>query len=560
VTQEQVDLAISGMRPLDFAVDWTNVMMLLTGQPLHAFDYDKLVKVGGTDKPKIVVRQAKDGEKMTLLDGRTIEMDANDIVVTSNDVPVALAGAMGGANTVIDENTKRIVVESATFSLYNLRRTQMKHGIFSEAVTRFTKGQPTELTRPVLCEFARRVQPDYEVVSQVFDEYPKQEKNPKIEVTAAEINGILGTDYSKELVERTLANVGFENWTAPWWRTDVRIKEDVVEEVGRLLGYDNIPLELPLRTAKAARKNALLELMSRVREILSSYGASEVLTYSFVHGDLLKKVGQDAKNSYRLVNSISPELELIRQSLMPSLLDKVEGNVRDGYERFALFEMNPKSQKSDGLTEEKVPVEVWKLALVYADVNGRDAFYQAKALLDGLLGELGVVAMYEPAEKCLSSTGKPFELKRAASVFAEGLEAPLAICGELRGSVRKGLALPEATAGFELDLDKLLGLTKVRESREESRYPAAERDLTLQVPVKVPYEKAAATVREATMRELWVKVTPTAIYQGGDAEYKNLTWHLEVASYEKTLTSEEVRAIMDSIGERAHDELGAKVV
>ena len=138
------------MRPVSQIVDATNLAMLETGQPLHAFDYDKFIAVGGSDQPKILVRRAKDGEKLTLLDDTVVDLNENDIVITSNDIPVALAGAMGGKNTEIDENTKRILLESATFSLYNLRKTQMAHGIFSEAITRFTKGQPAFGTVPAL--------------------------------------------------------------------------------------------------------------------------------------------------------------------------------------------------------------------------------------------------------------------------------------------------------------------------------------------------------------------------------------------------------------------------
>jgi len=269
-------------------------------------------------------------------------------------------------------------------------------------------------------------------------------------------------------------------------------------------------------------------------------------------------VGQDEKNSYRLVNSISPDLELIRQSILPSLLDKVSGNVRDGYSRFALFEMNAKSQKSDGLTDERVPVEAWKLALVYTDEAGQDGFYQAKALLDELLYELGVKAEYRPMKKALSSTGRPFELDRSAEVVVE--DKVLGLCGELKRSVQKELSLPEGTAGFEIGLETLIGLAKLRGEERQSRYPSAGRDLTLQVPVEVSYEEALRVVEAALPKELWATIDPVGIYQGEDKEYKNVTWHLEVASYEKTLTSDDTRAIMEKIGEDARDVLGAKIV
>ena len=150
----QTYLSRIGMRPINAIVDVTNYLMMLTGQPLHAFDYDKLVKVAG-GKADIHVRAGRDGETLELLDGKIIKISPEDIVITAGETAVALAGAMGGANTEIDVNTKKIVIESATFNLYNLRATQMRHGIFSEAITRFTKGQPADQTVPVLFEAVR---------------------------------------------------------------------------------------------------------------------------------------------------------------------------------------------------------------------------------------------------------------------------------------------------------------------------------------------------------------------------------------------------------------------
>ena len=207
LTLDAVSLAKAGMRSIDPMVDLTNILMLETGQPLHAFDYDKLVAVGGTDQPEIVVRSAKAGEELQLLDGKVVQCTADDILITSNNVPVAMAGAMGGKNTEIDPSTKRVVLESATFSLYNLRKTQMAHGIFSEAITRFTKGQPATMTMPVLAEAVKRL--DVEVTA-VADDYPGKEKESVVKITTDEINGLLGSNYSTEEIVNTLENVGFE--------------------------------------------------------------------------------------------------------------------------------------------------------------------------------------------------------------------------------------------------------------------------------------------------------------------------------------------------------------
>ena len=390
-------LSKSGMRPVDPIVDVTNYLMLLTGQPLHACDYDKFVAVGGNDKPQIVVRLAKAGEKLTLLDGKEIELNENDIVICSSDVPVALAGAMGGLSTAIDENTRNIILESATFSLYNLRKTQMVHGIFSEAITRFTKGQPPYQTLTVAEDCAGMLSDGFRVTA-VADEYPKSLKQIVVRVNVNQINGLLGTNYSEDLIKKTLENVGFVAKAkrgelevfVPEWRTDIHIKEDIIEEVGRLLGYDNIVPILPLHGT--AEKNKMLALKSEVRELLKSFGANEVLTYSFVSERLLKKANLDVKNSYRIVNSISPELQYVRQTIVPSLLEKAYVNQKIPYDKFALFEMNKVYQKEWGLDVENVPVEKMQLGFVVAERKGTGAaYYKAKFYLEKILDAINSI-------------------------------------------------------------------------------------------------------------------------------------------------------------------------
>ena len=197
LTKDQIFLAKAGMHSISDIVDATNIVMLKTGQPLHAFDFDKFKKLGDT----LSVRLATDGEKLTLLDSKTVELVSTDILICAGDTPVALAGAMGGESTAIDENTKTILLESATFSLYHLRKTQMSHGLFTEAITRFTKGQPTSGTLPALSLCASLLPA---ALVSASDFYPNPSIPQKITISADKINSILGTDYSIELIEKTL--------------------------------------------------------------------------------------------------------------------------------------------------------------------------------------------------------------------------------------------------------------------------------------------------------------------------------------------------------------------
>jgi len=587
----------SGMRPIDPIVDLTNYLMLLTGQPLHAFDYDKLIKVGKTPTPKIIVRAAKPNEKLALLDGRTIKCTDNDILITSNNTPVALAGAMGCQNTVIDENTKKIIIESATFSLYNLRKTQMQHGIFSEAITRFTKGQPAGNTLPVIKQFATLSAHQLKPLA-IFDEYPKPVKPSVVKITTHNINSLLGTDYTADLIKKTLENVGFGvtakdcaisdcaqmdasrtvrshdedlatrpatagarsvsvthpsstsngvifTVTPPYWRTDIHIKEDIIEEVGRLLGYDNITPTTP--PVFSATPNPMFTLKTKIRNILSNLGANEILTYSFVSERLVKNANQDPKNSYRIINSISPDLQLFRQSLIPSLLDKTFLNVKVPYDHFALFEMNKVYQKAYGQDKDGLPIEKDKLALVLTNRKSNDiAYYEAKLIAEQLFAELNIKVNFNPIVP-KNATGLPFEQHRSADVKAED-GTHLGIVGEFKKSVLNNFKLPAYTAGFDFNLNQLLELAQPTTKAD----PLALVENATSVDITINSSAIYQTIHDQITKildqqNLIFTVKPQAIYQPKGKTTKNLSFHLEFAHPDKTLDSTAIDAIMKQL-------------
>lgn len=613
LTHDQVFLAKAGMRAIDPMVDLTNILMLETGQPLHAFDYDKLVTVGEAEAPKIVVRAAKDGEELQLLDGKTISCTTDDILITSNDVPVALAGAMGGKNTDIDASTTRVVLESATFSLYHLRKTQMAHGIFSEAITRFTKGQPATMTLSVLVEAVHRL--DVGVLANA-DDYPGKEKQNVVKITTDEINGLLGTGYSVEEIVKTLENVGFKvevseitaqggvhvsvrgandqagagpnhgplgldsesatapraetsrqdpvrcsvntaalKVTVPKWRTDIHIKEDIIEEVGRLLGYDNIALSLPTRPFIEATIDPLISLKTELRAILSdNLSMHELLTYSFVSQSLLEKVGMEVDNSYEIVNSISPELQRFRQQIVPSLLDKVRENLKSGHRDFCLYEMNQVSVKSAGLTSEGTPQLKMHLGIV--DLGD---FYQLKMKLLAMFRELKVSLEYKQLSPETAKHDSYLEPKRSAEIFVQGQK--IGAFGEVRAAVLRQFKLDKTVSALELNLEKLSTCTREMKTKFKlSKFPFVERDLTLKVDEEAPFGRFdQVLVGYFDEKKLIAEVTPVSIYQGDDTATKNLSFHLKFSDPEKTLKTEEISAIMEEIT-IAVSQIGAEVV
>ena len=515
-------LAKSGMHSISKIVDVTNYLMLLTGQPLHAFDYDKFTQVGKTVEPKVIIRQAKNGEKFDLLDGSTIECNENDILITSNNVPVGLAGAMGGANTMIDENTKNVFLEAATFSLYNLRKTQMAHGIFSEAITRFTKGVPASGTFNVLAEAIKEMNGK---PIDMNDEWPSYGGPNVVEITVDEINGLLGTQYDEALVTKTLENVGFDVSkksanliiVAPAWRTDIHIKEDITEEVGRLLGYDNITPVLPSHFT--AIKNNTFEARKYIRNVMARFGASEVLTYSFISGQLMEKVGQEPKNAYKIVNSISPELQFVRQSIVPSLLEKTYMNEKLPVERFAIFEMNMVYRKEWGMNDENVPIEKASLGFVVAErKNSETAFYKAKKYAQKLFDELNITAEFLPIkDKAKRAEEMPFELKQSAEMMVDG--EYIGIVGEFKNSVQHAFKLAPYVAGFEVDLDKLIEKmshkTTVRIKQRKIE------DLTITTD-----RSYAETLKEVEDKYPDAEILPGVIYQAEGQKSRNITFHI----------------------------------
>lgn len=571
----QTFLSRSGVRPINAIVDVTNYLMLLTGQPLHAFDYDKVLKVSD-GKAEIHVRKARDGETLTLLDGRTIELSTEDIVIAAGETPVALAGAMGGSETEIDHTTKNIILESATFNLYNLRSTQMRHGIFSEAVTRFTKGQPAELTAPVLSEAVKMLGEltGARPVSETAEAYPGKKDPVTLTLTSDVVNGLLGSGYSGEAIVKTLQNVEFEavveaneiKVTAPYWRSDIHIVEDIIEEVGRINSYDSITPMLPGRDFTAVLPAAYDQLRATVRSLLVSAGANEVLTYSFVHGDMMKKANQDPAGAYRITNSISPDLQYYRQSISPSLIANVHANIKAGYSHFALFEMNKFHVKKTGMTEEGVPKELDSVAFVITKSKAEPSapYYEAKAYVDYLADKLHLDLVYEPLEDDNDyPVTLPFEPKRSARVWDRKTRERVGVVGEYRRSVAKAFKLPDYTAGFEVSTIALLRLTSDRPSfyAPSSKFPKVERDICFKVDEAVTYQAVVDAVQSVfDISPLEASLLPVDLYQAEAENTKNITVRLTFTSFEKTLTGDEATNFTEQVVNSVVSATGAVVV
>lgn len=557
----QTYLARVGLKPHSAVVDTTNYLMMLTAQPLHAFDYDKLKQVNN-GQIDIHVRAGREQEKLVLLDGREIELSPDDIVIANGQTAVALAGAMGGRDTEIDQDTTNVLLESASFNLYNLRNTQMRHGIFSEAITRYTKGQPAELTAPVLAEAAYilSISADAKLASQA-ESYPQPTQVEPVSLTKQSINQTLGSDYSLDSMKQTLENVGFAVETTdqhltvrpPYWRTDIHIPEDIMEEVGRLNGFDNIEPTLPQRDFTAVQPDDFDRLRGDIRQALVRAGANEVLTYSFIHGKTLQKSQQDPRDSYRITNSLSPDLQYYRQSLTPSLLGLVHPNIKKGYHKFALFELNKTHNKGMDLTAEKVPAEINRLSLVLASKqrSSAAAFYQAKKILQYMGQSLGLDLITVPfSDKQDFAVTAPFEWRRSAQVIEANSGLFIGMIGEYKQSVTTNFKLPEYAAGFELGTDHLLQATQQKQLSYTalSRYPSTERDICFKVATDINYATITKSTSEVlAASDLEYDIEPVDIYQTTEATTKNITIRIKLNSHHHTLQGPEIDQVVQKV-------------
>jgi phenylalanyl-tRNA synthetase beta chain len=574
-------LSRSGIRPLNNIVDITNYVMLITSQPLQAYDIDK---IGGTSKVDLIVRNPLPNEKLTLLNGSEIELLAEDIVIANQDHALGLGGVMGGQDSEISDHTTQIVLESASFDMYRIRRSSMAHGVFSEAVTRFTKGPSPLACQPVLTfavELIKQLCPEAEIISEVVDV-----RNDALVVSPAPVSlelklleSYLGIELEPKALITMLANAGIEASIIderkliakpPFWRTDLSLDVDIIEEISRLYGFDRLPQKLPQRLLSAPLFDPIDTSKHRLRASLAAAGANEVFSYSFVNRALIEATGQDPVAAYKISNALSPELEYYRLSLIPSLLSGVHQNHKAGYDRFSIFEIG-KVHHNGQFDDQGLPIEAERLALVFsADAKSAkrhyqgEAFYQARSWLNFLIGSLDCdpLELLElmPLEKVdLSSdqfwsvAAKSYRNGRAALIKVNS--RVLGIIGEFSAATTKGLKLPDFCSGFELDLRVLsdLSIASTRPYHELSRFPKVMQDLTVSTEDKSYSELQSQLIKELKVllsEDVSYAVSAIDAYKPPNEQNDNTvawTFRLTAQSSKRTLTDKEITNALEKL-------------
>ena len=575
----QCQLVAMGGKPINNIVDATNYIMLMTAQPTHVYDYDKL------RGHQLGARLARPDEKVSLLNGKEYELTADDIIIADGEGVIGLAGIMGGSNTEVSNDTKNIVLECATFDMYALRKTAMRHGVFTDALARFNKGQSPLQNAAVLkllMNMVGGVQAsevfDLKKISDEFDDYFDGKYTPaNIDIDSKFINERLGLKLSENDICGLLNNVEIKSHgpeeeldyiciQSPFWRTDLELSEDIVEEVGRLYGFDKLPRELPHRSIKPAPKNPRRELKNAIRQSLSRAGANEILTYSFVHERILKNAEQDVIQAYKLSNALSPDLQYYRLTVLPSLLDKVYANIKSGHNEFALFEIGKGHLKSKGLNKEGLPIENNYIDLVYTSKKDKPGapFYVTKKLINNLGKDLGVKFEFE---KIVNQIDKqilaPFDIDRSSLIIIDNGDI-VGLVGELKQSVIKNFKLPQYISAASIDIDILQkNISKnIGDSYHPlSKFPSTRRDISIEIDSAVSYKDVLNVVKNSLQKQddEFISIRLVDIYRAKDSSFKTITLNISMTNYNRTLTATDASRIIENINKAVSVKLNGSI-
>ena len=562
----QQALTLAGMRPINNVVDVTNYVLLEWGQPLHAFDYDRL------NEHRIVVRRARPDESIELLDGSHLVLLTDDLVIADADRAVALAGIMGGADAEVSEATTTVLLETATFDAGTIRRSAAQHKLRTEASLRFEKMLNPELAELAARRAARLIAETSggRVCAGIVDEYPGKVHPPQVVVSQRRIEQILASQPSVETVRGLLGGLGIPNrWippdrfavSCPPWRSDITIADDVVEEIGRIIGYDTLPSAALAGSVPEPEVDSERELSERVRDLLSGLGWREVITYAAIGADeLAASAGIEADapgGSIRMQNPMNSEQDRIRPSLRPGGLRAFAANQREARGALGLFEVGKTFQPRSGQLPRE---ERMLLALLggAADAgvhgDGRELdFYDLKGALE-LLGEgLGIdfeVAALDQSDLALAAS-------ESALVSARG--KTLGRMGRVSQSVAAKFDLSGAVFMLELSLSDLASrLGRERRAESPSPFPAAVEDLALIVDEATP----AGEIEQAIARQgLVEQVELFDIYRGAPVPdgRKSLAFRVIYRSPDRTLAERDVARARRGIVRRLESQFGAQL-
>ncbi len=554
-----------GVGVINNIVDITNFVLMEYGQPLHAFDYHKLAE------NRIVVRRAAEGEQITTLDEEERKLTPDMLVIADAEKPVALAGIMGGYDSEITEATCDVLLESANFQPSSVRAAAKKLGINTEASYRFERGADPEAVIPALDRAAQLIMElaGGTICEGIIDVYPGQREPLQIQLRPERVNFILGTALETTEIKQILSRLGFgieasqsgENMyqiTVPSFRGDIAREIDLIEEIARVYGYDNIPTALPKGDIPIPVPEISAEVGKRIKHFLLGSGMMETVNYSFCHPNCFDKIRLAADNplcqALQLKNPLSPEMSVLRTTLLPSLLDNAQHNHNHQIDNIALFEI------STVFIQAEEPARVAGILAgeigggVYGNPYRHPDFFDIKGVVEGMVEVCGIT------DYTFKKTDDPtFHPGRNAEVLLEGER--IGILGETHPTVLENYELPYKAYLFELDLEALADAADFSKRFEPIPiYPSVLRDLAIvvdedmqsDVPINIIYSTGGELVESVRLFDVYVG---DQVPEGKKSLAYTITYH----SATETLTDKTVNELHDKVVKRLNEELGAEL-
>jgi phenylalanyl-tRNA synthetase beta chain len=544
-----------GIRPINNVVDVTNYILLLFGQPLHAFDYAKL------NSQEILVRRAVADEELITLDGETRKLSNENIVVTNGQVPVALAGVMGGENTEITETTTTVALEAALFESTAIRRTSKMFNLRSESSSRFEKGI-NQATVGLACEVAAAMIAELAggtVVSGASVASQVELETVTVSVTLARINQYLGTTLDIATVNEIFTTLGFDyelngesyHVIIPPRRWDIRIEVDIIEEVARIYGYNRLPSTLPKGETVAGSLTKQQQATRRIKGILEGHGVTEAISYALTTEEKSRQFMVKESETTRLQWPMSEERSVLRMNLISGLLDDVAYNVARKNTNVAFYEVGRVFyQEAD--PQKNLPQEETHIAMALTgDQVEKDwqtkassvDFYTVKGLVEGLLEALGLAGkVHYQATNAL----KELHPGRTAYVMLEN--DMVGFIGQVHPTIAKTYEIPE-TYVAELNLQALVTMSTSGVRYEAvSKFPAVTRDIALLVDQEVTNQELVAAIEKNAGKYLQT-IHLFDVYQGanlGEGK-KSMAYSLTFVNAEATLVDEEINKSMEKV-------------
>lgn len=551
-------LRACGVRPISNVVDVTNYVMLELGQPMHAYDADKVA--GRT----LIVRRAEEGEKLITLDDKERILNSSMITIGDAEKAAGLGGVMGGLLTEVTDATKNVILEAASFHGPSIRRTSRALGLRSEASGRFERGVDTMLTHNALNRAAHLLEQmgACETFCGIVEDYPEPVKPAVITTMPEKINGCIGFVISSEEIVSILQKLGFgveEKGaelviTAPSWRRDIECDADISEEIARMHGYDYIESHQPELTITQGRQSVLDDVKDAVQDYMAAAGLNEMMTYSFIKATAFDKMLLPADDSRRscieLLNPITDAFSVMRTTMIPSALQTASFNLRNHNDSVALFEVGriflPKALPLTEDAEER-PVLTAVISGKREPLNWCAAkenvdFYDMKGLVEGLLAALQVQDY-----TLVRSTAPYLHPGKSCDIVLNG--KVIGSFGEVHPTAQENFELDQTTYVLEMVVEPLVtSATAVPKYQHLPKYPAMSRDIAVVVPLEVSNEEIEAVIR-ANAGELLRAVRVFDIYTGKQvaAGCKSMAFNLTYQAADRTLTDAEVDASMKQV-------------